>query len=521
MKYSVIIAAGLVVAAAGCSKKFVTLYPEGQVNEGNFYRSAADFQEALVGAYAPLRAAANVAFYLEEMRGDNSFFDYNAKDRGGSGSEELAEFLDNSGNTTIQTIWTADYQGIQRANVILDKMKTPPGDMTDSARNQVTGQAEALRAHYYFELVRLFGSVPLYLHEVTNAQNAVVNRSPVDTVYAQIISDLSDALNRLSPPAKFPQSGAVTKGMVATELGLVYLTRKQYDKATPLFQSVTRMGYALLPNYADVFKTANKNSRESIFEVQYKSGTDGQASQFIYDFIPTTPSTGVILGSAANYNNTAGGWNIPTQNLINAYEPGDSRLDAGIGVVKGHLNGQNDFLPDSVVSILNNKDTAGKGYGYTTSPAHRFVKKQYNPPYTTPLVYNTDDNWPVYRYADVLLMLAESLNEEGQPGAALPFLNQVRQRAGLSPATTTDQGQLRDTIAHERRVELAFENHRWFDLVRTGQAIAVMTAYGTGQKQAFPFLLPTAYNVTPNKLIYAIPFRETQVNPGLGQNPGY
>jgi hypothetical protein len=127
----------------------------------------------------------------------------------------------------------------------------------------------------------------------------------------------------------------------------------------------------------------------------------------------------------------------------------------------------------------------------------------------------------VYRYADVLLMLAESLNEEGQPGAALPFLNQVRQRAGLSPATTTDQGQLRDTIAHERRVELAFENHRWFDLVRTGQAIAVMTAYGTGQKQAFPFLLPTAYNVTPNKLIYAIPFRETQVNPGLGQNPGY
>jgi len=506
---------------AACSKKFVTLYPEGQVNEGNFYKSASDFQEALIGAYAPLRNAANVAFYIEEMRADNTFFDYNAKDRGGSSTEDLAEFLDNSANTTIQTLWTANYQGIQRANIILDKMASPPADMNDSAKNQVIGQAEALRAHYYFELVRLFGSIPLYLHEVTDAKTAVVNRSTVDTVYAQIEADLTDALSRLSPPARFPQSGAITKGMVATELGLVYLTLKQYDKATPLFQSMTQMGYALLPSYADVFKTSNKNSTESVFEIQYKSGTDGQASQFIYYFIPTTPATGAILGASANYNNTEGSWNIPTQNLINSYEPGDTRLDASIGVIKGHLNAQTDFLPDSVVSILSNLDTAGKGYGYTTSMAHRCIKKQYNPPYTTPLEYNTDDDWPVYRYSDVLLMLAESLNEQGQSGAALPYLNMVRTRAGLPASTAADQGTLRDTIAHERRVELAFENHRWFDLVRTGQAISVMTAYGTLQKQAFPFLLPSSYSVTPNKLIYAIPFRETQVNPGLGQNPGY
>ncbi|HEY4110870.1 RagB/SusD family nutrient uptake outer membrane protein [Puia sp.] len=511
----------LLVAAIGCSKKFVTLYPEGQVNEGNFYKSTADFQEALVGAYSPLRDAANVAFSLEEMRSDNTFLDYNAKDRGGSGTEDLAEFLDNSSNTTIETIWTADYQGIQRTNVILDKMKTPPAGMNDSAKNQITGQAEALRAHYYFELVRLFGSIPLYLHEVTDAKTAVVNRSSVDEVYAQIEADLSDALGKLSPPTKFPQSGAITKGMVATELGHVYLTLKQYDKAAPLFQSVTQMGYALLPNYADVFKTSNKNSSESIFEIQYKSGTDNQASQFVYYFIPTTPSTGAILGPSADYNNTEGSLNIPTQSLINVYEPGDTRLDASVGVIKGHLDAQTDFIPDSVVSILSNKDTTGRGYGFTTSAAHRFIKKQYNPPYTTPLEYNTDDDWPVYRYSDVLLMLAESLNEQGQSGAALPYLNQVRKRAGLPASTASGQAMLRDTIAHERRVELAFENKRWFDLVRTSQAIPVMTAYGTDQKKAFPFLLPTSYNVTPNKMIYAIPFRETQVNPGLGQNPGY
>ncbi len=516
-----ILFAALALATASCSKNFVTLYPEGQVNEGTFYNTVSEYQEAVVGAYTPLRDAANIAFYLEEMRADNTFLDYNAKDRGGSGSEQLAEFLDNSSNTTIETMWTADFQGIQRTNIILDKIKTPPTGMTDSAKNLIIGQSEALRAHYYFELVRLFGPVPLYLHETTDAQNAFLPRSTTDSVYAQIISDLTDAIAKLSPPASFPQSGAVTKGMAATELGLVYLTLQQYDKATPLFQSVTQMGYALLPNYADVFKTANKNSTESIFEVQYKSGTDGQASQFIYDFIPTTPSTGAILGPAADYNNTAGSWNIPTQDIVNNYDTADTRLDASIGVIKGHLDAQTDFLPDSVVSILNNKDTAGKGMGFTTSLTHRFIKKQYNPPYNTPLEYNTDDNWPVYRYADLLLMLAESLNEQGQPGAALPYLNQVRQRAGLAPSTASDQTTLRTVIAHERRVELAFENHRWFDLVRTSQAIPVMTAYGLLQKAAFGFLLPTSYNVSANKLVYAIPFRETQTNPQLTQNPGY
>jgi hypothetical protein len=532
MKYNSILAGlGLLMAITSCSKKFVTLYPEGQLNEGVYYKTNSDFQQALTGAYVPLRDAANVAFYLEEMRADNTFFDYNAKDRGGSQSESLAEFLDDASNPTTQALWEADFQGIQRASTILDKLQqATPADMSDSSKNEITGQAEALRAHYYFELVRLYGPVPLYLHEVTDAQNAVINRSPVDTVYAQIIADLSDAINRLSPP-KFPGLGTITKGMAATELGLVYLTLKQYDKATPLFTSVTQMGYALLPNYADVFKTANENGMESVFEIQYIAGNNAappngtvgansQASQFVYDFIPNMNSTQVVLG--VDYQNTDGGWNVPTQNLVTAYEPGDMRLDASIGVIKGHLDAQTDFLPDSVVSILNNIDTTGKGYGFTTSPAHRFIKKQYNYPYTgVTQPYNTGDDWYVYRYSDVLLMLAESLNEQGMSGQAVPFLNQVRQRAGLPPTTTMDQGMLRDTIAHERRVELAFENHRWFDLVRTGQAITTLTAYGIQQRAAFPFLLPNTYNVTQNKLIYPVPNRDVMVNPGLGQNPGY
>lgn len=509
-----IFSGSLFLGLASCKKDFVTRYPEGQVNEGNFYKTTSDFQEALVGAYAPLRDAANVSFYLEEMRSDNTHYDYNSKDRGGSQSEQLADFLDNSANPTILAVWQADFSGIQRADIVLDKLaESVPSDMVDSVKNQIIGEAKALRAHYYFELVRLFGPVPLYLHQVTDAKNAIVNRSPVDSVYTQIIADLNDAISKLSPPTSFPQSGRATKGMASIELGYVYMTLHQYDKATPLLQSVTQMGYSLLPKYGDVFDPGNKNNQESIFEVQYKTGTDNQQSQFLYDFIPVTPHTQNILG--VDYNNTAGGWNIPTDDLLNSYENGDTRLDASIGVVQGSLDNNADFQPDKVISILS-PDTLENGKLYK-----RFVKKQFHLPLKTPLIYNTDDNWPVYRYSDALLLLAESLNEQGQGASALPFVNQVRARAGLAALSVTDQTQLRAAIAHERRIELAFENKRWFDLVRTGQAISVMSTYGVKMKQQFSYLLPQSYNVTENKLIYAVPSREVQVNPGLGQNPGY
>ncbi|HMH23660.1 MAG TPA: RagB/SusD family nutrient uptake outer membrane protein [Puia sp.] len=498
------------LAIGACKKDFLAIYPEGQVNAPTFYKTAQDFQQALTGAYAPLRDAANVAFYLEEMRSDNTEYYYDTKDRGGLTTEQIADFLDDKSNGVVSAVWTADYNGIQRINTILDRLQAVTSGISDTVRNQITGESKALRAHYYFELVRLYGAVPLYLHEVTDKTSAFVNRSPVDSVYTQIISDFQTAIGLLGPPSGFPQSGRATKGMAATELGLVYLTRKDYASAVPLLQSVTQMGYSLLPRYADVFKPANKNSQESIFEVQYKAGTDGQQSSFIYIFTPSTPNTTNILG--VNFNNGSGGWNVPTQDIVDTYEPADTtRKSASIGVVKGKLNSSVDFIPDSLTSILN-PPTTGEESRY-------FDKKLFNPPYN--LLNNTDDNWMVYRYADVLLMLAESLNEQGRTADALPWLNKVRARVNLPPSTATGQDSVRTIIAHERRVELAFENHRWFDLLRTGQAIPVMTAFGIRQKQKYSYLLPASYTITPERLIYAIPFRETQVNPGLTQNPGY
>jgi len=149
------------------------------------------------------------------------------------------------------------------------------------------------------------------------------------------------------------------------------------------------------------------------------------------------------------------------------------------------------------------------------------IRKQYQPSQGYGINNNTDDDWMVYRYSDLLLMLAECYNMTGRSGDALPLLNKVRVRAGLTPSAETDPTALADIIAHERRVELAFENHRWFDLVRTDKAIPVMKAFGIAQKAKYGYLLPQSYDVNTNRLIFAIPFRETQYNPGLGQNDGY
>lgn len=500
------------MAVSSCKKDFLELYPEGAINLSNFYKTDRDFQQAVVGAYVPLRDAANVAFYLEEMRSDNTEYYYNSQDRGGSAYEQIADFMDDKGNGVTSTIWKADYQGIQRCNVILDRLETAK-DVTDAVRAQVTGETKALRAHYYFELLRLFGKLPLYLHEIKQQSETQLGRYNVDSVYSQIISDLTDAIAKL-PVTTFStsdvQTGRISKGMAATELGMVYMTRKEWQKASDILTTVTTMGYHLLPDYKTLFKVATKNSRESIFEVQYKSGTDGQSSMFIYFFTPVVKSTTPYLG--INYANTAGGFNTPTDDMLSQYEAGDKRLNASIGYVKGHYDTTGTYLADSVSSVLS-PSTPG-------AESRIFIRKYYDPPYYNAL-RNTDQNWPVYRYADVELLLAEALNEQGKSADALPFLNDVRTRAGLIASTETDQTLLRGIIAHERRVELAFENKRWFDLIRTGQATTVMNAFGIKQKQKYPYIAPGAYNVTANRLVYAIPNYEMTYNTKLTQNDGY
>lgn len=498
-----------------CTKDFLDLLPEGSIPQENFFRNTAEFQQALTGAYVPLRDIANVAFFMDEMRSDNTHYDYNQQDRGGLGYEQLGDFLDDASNAVVYTRYSAAYNGISRTNVILDRIENIDFDMAQADRNQIVGEARALRAHYYFDLVRHYGEVPLYLHEVITPDQAFKPRSTVDSVYDQIIADFTEALNLLSPPGTFPAYGRMNKGSVSTELALVYMTRQEFELAVPLLEDVTRMGYDLMPIYRDVFNPLNETNaanRESIFEVGYRSGTDGQSSNFVYRFLPVTIDLQNIIGFS--YNNGNGGWNTPTQDLIDAYEPGDVRLSSSITIIEGRIDVDRGWVPDRVVPYT-------AGYTPPTGVIPKIViNKYYFPPYTAP-GYNTDQNWPIFRFAGVLLWLAESLNESGRSADALPYLNRVRQRVNLDPVETTDPGMLRDSIAHEQRIELAFENYRWPDLVRTGKAIEVMNAHGLVMKQLYGYLLPGSYNVNSDRLIYAIPFRERQLNRLLTQNHGY
>jgi hypothetical protein len=275
-------------------------------------------------------------------------------------------------------------------------------------------------------------------------------------------------------------------------------------------KDITGYGYSLLPDYRSIFDPTNKTNSELIFEVQYLQSPTGVPSDFIYRFLPQTDDASIVTGFPIK--NITSGLNVPTQDLLETYEPGDNRLDASVAIAQGAGETGAGFIIDSIKNSV----------GYVAPPGKigkPFIRK-YDWPHTA--VGFTNSNWPIYRYSDALLLLAEALNEQGKSSEALPYLNEVRHRAfaGGGTIATTDQAQLRDIIAHERRVELAFENKRWLDLVRTGKAPEVMNAHGQEIKSIDPNVSPSAYNVTEQRLIFPIPRREIQVG-DLEQNPGY
>lgn len=501
---------------SSCSDSFLNLSPEGNLNEDIFFQTPEDFGQALVGAYEPLRGIANIAYLMDECRTDNARFFYYAKDRGNNNTEILTTYVTSTDNEVILTRYSTPFLGISRVNTILDRIESI--EFPDNAmKNRIIGEAKVLRAYYYFDLVKKYGGVPLFTSEVTVPDDAYKERASVDEVYTQIMNDLQDAVSLLSNPTFSAQDvGRINKGVASTLLAHVHMTRGDFDSAVPLLESVTTMGYELIPDFKSVFSPDNKGNKELIWDIQYQSGTTGQGSEFIYDFTPVMPNTGPILGT--DFNNTQGGWNYPTQDLIDLYEPEDSRFDATIGIFVGELNVDDDFVANdsSYQSVVGFEAQDGQ-------EVRHFPNKYYFPTYPE-RNQGTDQNWPLYRYSDVLLMLAESYNEMGQSGEALGYLNQVRQRAfGNSDhdITASDQSSLREVIAVERRLELAFENKRYDDLIRTGQLISVMTEFGEEVKAKFSYLLPESYTITENDLLYPIPFQEMQLNELLVQNPGY
>ncbi|SFE51544.1 Starch-binding associating with outer membrane [Chitinophaga sp. CF118] len=481
--------------AGGCQKSFLDLNPETIINGNAFYKTEPEIQQAVNGAYSILQPLANESYWIfGEMRSDNTWFQYNNQDRGREQWEFADEFLVPATAECISNFWKNSYIGISRSNDVLDNIPNVT-DMTDAARDQYTGEAKFLRAFHYFNLVRQFGGVPLKLTSVQSPEATKSNgRATIDEVYAAILADLKDAAEKLPASYSGTSVGRATKGAASTLLAKVYLTQKNYPSALAELRKVQALGYSLLTNYADVFDPNKKNGPESIFEIQYLGSQSGLFSTFMYIFAPYTSGSYVTRDTKTSIHGSGSGWNIPTKDMIASYETGDKRKD--VSMADGYKDADSNFVNIPYV-------------------------KKYNHGFTD--VGRTNDNFPVLRYADVLLMIAECLNEQAftAGGEEFDLLNQVRARAGLAPktaATVASQDAFRDAIFQERKIELAFENHRWYDLVRSGKAVEIMNAHGVNQKALSTQIPANGYQITVNRLLLPIP--QTDVNlDNLTQNP--
>jgi hypothetical protein len=492
----------LIIASSlpGCKKDFLNQVPESSLTNANFWKTESDLKQGVNGAYSSLRGLGTFSFWLfGEMRSDNTTFQYNAPQRGQENREQVDQFLANSANTLLQDFWRDTYTSIFRCNDVLDHVDGIT--MSATAKVQAIGEVKFLRAFHYFNLVRQFGGVPLRL-EVTKAPADAPSkgRATAEAVYNQIITDLNDAASGLPDATSYSAAdkGRVSKGSANALLGEVYMTQKKFAEALTALRKVT--GYSLMPTYESIFKIANKNNVESVFEIQYyaAAGTN-LSSNFMYQFAPFNSGTAVTQDPGTNLSFTSG-WNTPTTDLIASYEAGDLRK--GVSLAEG-------FTGTS---------------GYVAVP---YIKK-YNEGFVQP--GQTNVNFPVIRYADVMLMIAECLNEQSftPNGEAFTLLNAIRTRAGLPPKTSgnvvaalnvSTQASFREAIYQERKVELAFENHRWYDLVRTGKAVEVMNAHGQREIAKAPAQYPSgAYVLTPNKILLPIPQREVTLD-NLTQNP--
>jgi hypothetical protein len=468
-----------------CSKEFIRINPISTVSIDVLYKTDKDFADALVGVYAVYQTEYANMWQYGDVRGDDT--------RSGLVSNlalsDLDKFILNNDAAVILSSWQNLYNIINRANNILVNIaKSDPAVVKN--KNQYTGEAEFLRALAYFNLVRIFGDVPLITANLSIDDSYKSGREKVDNIYDQlIIKDLLDATKKLPVKYSAADIGKATQGAAKSLLGKVYLTRKDFVNAEATLNNVTTLGYSLLKNFNDLFDyTKDEHHSEYIFDIEYEQGLGNEGSTFTTQFSVSFQGAGVI----ANYMATAYGLppaggndqGCPADALFAAFDPNDLRKD--ITVAKG-------FTYNGVYTPIS---TTGIG---------SFTKK-----YMTPMIKANDSraNWKVIRYADVLLMYAEALNENGKTTDALTYLNQVRARAGLPGFTNISKDDTREKIYQERRFELYLEGHRWFDLVRTGRALAVCQSLG----------------MKPYMTLFHIPQTQIEIinNPAIfPQNPGY
>lgn len=496
-------------------KKLIDLYPQSNLNTGTYYSNYAEVKAALAGCYNGMQRPLSNEWQFTELRSDNTKM-------GAPGStavnnrdlSDLDIFTPNTAHQQLYNYWLATYNNIRNTNIVLQKLGVVynPADgrltfnainipISETDRKQLAGEAMFIRAYHYFNMVRLFGGVFLIHQPVTPTDAKAINRSSVADVYKLIEADLSTAAASMST-LKFNQIpsadlGRATSWAAKGLLAKVYLTLNRKGEAIPLLQDViSNSGYALQSSYASVFSITNEMNSEILFAVRYKAGGFGLGSPFGNNFGPLGTGSTVINGDGD-------GLNYPTAEL-DTLTNGDIR-----------------------------KSTLINRFGSSTAE-RLYVKK-----YLFPVVLTDDgeSDWPVLRYADILLMLAEA---QGYSQPSLDLINSVRPRAGLpnyTMAGITSVAQFEQVLSQERRIEFAFENQRWFDLIRYGTTLTTINviqrmkdhyvyeyeAHYSRYIPPTPTIAELHGNITTDRLLLPIPQREIDTNTQLviPQNPSY
>ncbi|WP_236969710.1 RagB/SusD family nutrient uptake outer membrane protein [Membranihabitans marinus] len=454
---------------------FVEIDSPTVVGQEQFFKSKTDFESAINGMYNGLKGYYSSFYQVAEIPSDNTEANgYN------NSLSVMDQFVYNASTSFVQNNWIASYSNIARANVILDKINDV--DFEEDLKQQFIGEAKFVRALMYFNLVQLYGDVPLVLTEIRSEEQAYSYlREPVSKVYEQIEEDLNQAVDFLPSEYSASEIGKPTRFAALGLLGKVFMTTKRFSDAIPVLEEVMdSQKFSLLSNFEDVFSVDNENNEEILFAVQYLGGSGfAEGSNFSLAFAPFGSGTEITSGGVPSGSNTG------TLDLFLSFEDNDIRRSTSIAL-------------------------------YPNSDSLYYTRKYLDRPVSTS---EGDNDWPILRYADVLLLYAEALNETGSSEEALIPLNEVRERAGLNPIAELEADALASIILHERRVELCFEGHRWFDLLRTETMVPTMTAYkakytdiGYGVQY---------YEVSEEKMLFPIPFREISLNPALTQNPGY
>ncbi len=519
----VLIAVASVISLSSCQKT-IELEPISNVGSDEYYKNFTEVSSALTGCYSGLHKPLYNEWQFTELRSDNSKQGVpNSSNVTNAELNALDMFNLNPFHERVYDYWLDTYNNVRAINYVLRSLGAKyenneiivgqgTAQMNADQKNKILGEALFLRAYHYFNLVRLYGSVFLISEPITPQQAKLMYRSSIQDIYNFIIADLKKA-NEVFPQGGFASITSADLGRAnvwasKTLLAKVYLTLDRKPEAITLLNDViNNSGYGLVDSYADIFSISNEMNKEILFAVRYKGGGFGMGSPFANLFAPTGSGNAVV-------NNDGNGYNFPTDDFQLIYKAGDKRKE---------------------VTIAN----------YT--PEKPYVKKFLS---QVALRYDAENDFPVLRFADVLLMKAEALGYDGSPnGESVQLINRVRERAGAldygsntdftikfykypatGPFALIDAETFRQALLNERRIELAFENQRYFDILRQPDATNILKQHFANEFDSHyseiipPISLATLQsNVTTQRLILPIPQKEIDKNDqiDIGQNDGY